>query len=451
MTQFTRYVRPMRTRSRKLIAVSSLAALAVAVAGCGDSGSNNTAGTAATKGGGTSKAPFTTLEVGEGKAYSTIQKAVDAAKGGELILLSPGVYKEAVVVEKDNLVIRGLDRNKVIIDGEFTRDNGIKVLANGVAVENLTARNHKSNGVFFTGDYDSKVVLNGYRVSYVTVYNNGDYGIYAFNATRGQFDHDYGSGHPDSPYYIGQCNPCNAVVSEVVAENNFLGYSGTNSTGVSIVNSRFSQNRIGISPQSQDGEKEAPNDGGIIAGNNVYDNNNAETPQKDEKLDLAFGTGIVAAGTNNYKIVKNRVVDNKRANIVLILWPFGQIFDPHKNEVRDNVTAGAKEYADLVLALGDTSGGSLDNCFTGNTFESTRPAAIEKVAPCGSASEKDFEIIDVTALSGKAPPYKDYKTMTPPPDQPGMADPATAPPVPANKSWNPITVDLDKIKVPAKA
>lgn len=432
-------------RSRWSVGLVSIA-LFVSLAGCGGSGSGGAAAP-----GTTGKPALKALEVGPGKTYTTIQKAVDAAKSGDLILISPGTYKEAVVVETDDIVVRGLDRTTVVIDGEFTRDNGIKVLANGVAVENLTVRNHKGNGLFFTGEYNSEsdnTILNGYRASYITAINNGDYGIYAFNATRGQFDHVYGSGHPDSAFYIGQCNPCDAVLIDSIGENNFLGYSGTNSTGVKVVNNVFRQNRIGISPQSQDGEKEPPNDGGLIAGNDVYDNNNPDTPQKDDRLDLAFGTGIVLGGTNNYVVSRNRVVDNKRAGIVIILWPFGTIFDPHDNQVVDNEAHGAEEYGDLVLGLADTAGGALGNCFGSNDAVLTRPVDIETVAGCGKESSKGFEPVDVAALAAGAPPYADYKTIKEPPAQPSMPDAATAPAVPAGKGWSPIAVDLAKITRP---
>ena len=56
------------------------------------------------------------------------------------------------------------------------------MFSNGVAVENLTSRNHTSNGIFFTGDYGKGFTLEGYRASYTTTYNNGLYGVYAFNA-----------------------------------------------------------------------------------------------------------------------------------------------------------------------------------------------------------------------------------------------------------------------------
>jgi hypothetical protein len=74
-----------------------------------------------------------------------------------------------VMVTVPSLIIRGRDRNRVVIDGEFQRPNGISVTADGVAVENLTVRNARTNGVFWTG-------VRGYRASYVTAYNNEDYG-----------------------------------------------------------------------------------------------------------------------------------------------------------------------------------------------------------------------------------------------------------------------------------
>ena len=105
------------------------------------------------------------------------------------MLIAPGTYEEAVDVETENLTIRGLDRNEVILDGGFELENGIRVLADGVAVENMTARNYTTNGFFWTG-------VTGYRGSYLTAFRNGDYGVYAFDATKGQLEHIYASGQP---------------------------------------------------------------------------------------------------------------------------------------------------------------------------------------------------------------------------------------------------------------
>ena len=156
--------------------------------------------------------------------FPNIQSAVDAAAPGDLILIDAGVYREEVEVTTPGLVIRGVDRNEVIIDGEFQRPNGFKVsFADGVAIENLTVRNATGNGLFWNG-------VRGYRGSYVTAIDNGVYGIYAFDSSDGLFEHAYASGSPDAGFYIGQCKPCQAVITDSIAEWNGLGYSGTNAS-----------------------------------------------------------------------------------------------------------------------------------------------------------------------------------------------------------------------------
>jgi len=177
--------------------------------------------------------------------YATIQAAVDAAVEGDLILIAPGTYNEAVQVTTNNIVIRGLDRNTVIMDGNFELDNGFRVVgASGVAIENMTAMNYTKNGFFWTGS-------TGYRGSYLTAWRNGDYGIYAFDSVGGLLENSYAAGSPDAGFYIGQCYPCDAVIRNVVSEHNGLGYSGTNSGGnLLIVNSVFRRNRAGVVPNS---------------------------------------------------------------------------------------------------------------------------------------------------------------------------------------------------------
>ena len=109
--------------------------------------------------------------------YPTIQNGVDAANPGDLVLIDKGEYNEAVFVTTPSVTLRGVDRNAVILDGKFELGTGIMVGGNGVAIENMTARNYTLNGFFWTG-------VQGFRGSYLTAYNNGDYGIYAFGSTR---------------------------------------------------------------------------------------------------------------------------------------------------------------------------------------------------------------------------------------------------------------------------
>ncbi len=244
--------------------------------------------------------------------YPTIQAAVDAAAEGDIVLIAPGVYNEAVDVVTNDLTIRGLDRDGVILDGKLELDNGIRVLgATGVAVENLTAQNYTANGVFFTG-------TTGYRASYVTTYRTGDYGIYAFDSVQGQIDNSHTVGSRDGGVYIGQCYPCDALIFQVLSEHNGLGYSGTNSGGnLLIVSSTFRNNRAGLVPNSGSYELCYPSRETTIVGNLVYSNNQTDTPAIDVAL-LAQGNGILIAGGVRADIERNRVYDHNRTGVGLV-------------------------------------------------------------------------------------------------------------------------------------
>jgi len=386
--------------------------------------------------------------------YNTIQAAVDAARPGSLLLVSPGTYKEAVTVTTPRLVIRGLDRARTVLDGGFARDNGIKVLADGVAVENMTARNFTKNGFFWTG-------VKGYRGSYLTAIRNGDYGIYAFDSTDGQFDHDYGAGSPDAGFYIGQCFPCNAVITDSLAEWNGIGYSGTNAGGnLVIANSVWRHNRVGIVPNSGSSEKNPPQHGATIVGNTVFDNNNGKTSAIDV-AQLAIGNGILVAGGNDNVVERNLVYDHDIAGIAVIPLPEKVInpdnadainFDARRNHVVANEVRDSR-VADLALVTSITdpadAGG---NCFACNQISSSLPVGLQQLAGCGHPPSRAYKTDlarFVQLFTADKPGGADYRTVAlpAPPDLPDMPDAANAP---ARAAGEPQPVDVDSIGVPAR-
>lgn len=410
--------------------------------------------------------------------FATIQEAVDAAESGELVLISPGVYEESVDITTDDLTIRGVDRNTTILDGGFELENGIRAIGvNGVAVENLTARNYQRNGFFFTD-------VVGYRGSYLTAYRNGDYGIYAYASVFGQLDNSYASGSPDAGFYIGECFPCDAVIDNVVSEFNGLGYSGTNAGGnLFIVNSTWRFNRAGIVPNTGSYELCYPQRDATIVGNIVHSNNNGDTPAIDVAI-LAMGNGILSAGGVGNLIARNLVYDHDKTGIGLVPYPedapidkeppeseYGRtcdearqdpapdpsllpatiLWDSKQNRVVENVLEDNRD-GDLVVASVGTDVSSLGNCWDQNVYATTFPTNIEQLAPCGGTGSGDWALgtYNVAAwLAEEHPPSADYRTATPvPPDQENMPDAETAPARPATDV--PYAVDIDAIEVPAK-
>jgi plastocyanin len=303
--------------------------------------------------------------------YPTIQSAVDAAEPGDLVLAGPGVYKEAVSVTTPGLVIRGTDRNAVILDGEFTRENGFAVTADGVAIENMTARGYTVNGFFWNG-------VTGYRGSYLTAIDDWVYGIYAFDSVDGLFENAYASGSWDAGFYIGQCDPCDAVITDVVAEFNGLGYSGTNSSGnIYIVNSEFRHNVAGVVPNTLDSELLPPVHDVVVAGNYIHDSGESERAPNRTAEWSGFGNGVILAGARDSVVRNNLLVNNATSGVQVVtmlddnLWPSGG------NEVRDNVVRGSGR-ADLAL------GGPVEQgtCFVGNDATTTVPWLLTVLHDC---------------------------------------------------------------------
>jgi hypothetical protein len=275
----------------------------------------------------------------------------------------------------------------------------------------------------------------GYRGSYLTAFNDGDYGLFAYDSQYGQFDHSYASGHPDAGFYIGQCFPCHAVITEVLAENNALGYSGTNAGGdLFVVNSEWRGNLAGIVPNTLDSERLAPQRDALIAGNWVHDNNNAGAPAFDLQYP-SYGIGIVVNGGRENLVTQNLVEDHETFGIALLPSPDESVWLTESNEIRDNDVHGSGR-ADLVLGAPSAGG----DCFAGNAFSTSLPPALEWRAGCGSPLAR-IPGGSVGAVFGPLERYLeaalgdvavgDWRSQPPPPPQHPMPGAESAPPDPA--------------------
>ncbi len=339
------------------------------------------------------------LRVGtlNGKAgdFTSIQEAVDAASPGDWILIAPGDYHErgdythalpggdaagAVLITKPNLHLRGLDRNKVIVDGtkpgaaacdaspdaqdlgpldgdsQPSGRNGIEVFeVDGVTIENLTACNFLTgahgggNQIWWNGgDGTGTVNLNGYHGAYLsataTVFlgedaPGGEYGIFASNVHGpGLIEHTYASNMRDAAYYVGACPDCNTRLTDAHAENSALGYSGTNSGGHLIVEkSEWDENTCGIVTNSQNNDDApSPQDGAcpdngrgptgshsctLFRKNYIHDNNNPNVPRSGTAAFGPVGTGMVLAGGRHDTVVGNRIRNQGAWGVLVVPYP----------------------------------------------------------------------------------------------------------------------------------
>ncbi|MGB7532205.1 MAG: NosD domain-containing protein [Halobacteriota archaeon] len=107
--------------------------------------------------------------------YKKIQRAVDIAHAGDIIIVKNGIYNESIVVNK-SITLRGEDRDNTIIDGGGN-DDVVKVIADGCEISGFTVRN--------SGTYDAGIYL--YSEDNVITNNNASnnyYGIYLWSSSN---------------------------------------------------------------------------------------------------------------------------------------------------------------------------------------------------------------------------------------------------------------------------
>jgi len=358
---------------------------------------------------------------------ATITEAISLVREGGLVLVDPGTYDESVTVDKNDVTVRGTERNTVIIDGEGLRSNGIQVIAGGVRIQNLTVRNHTFNGVLVTGLHDKNGAqahnLDGYQkldpqkfpplerfeVSNVTASNNGLYGIYAFNSGHGVIRDNYASGSADSGFYVGQCADCDILVTGNVAENNAIGYENANaSDSVVIAGNRFTNNRVGLTLLSWYQEAYLPQKSATVVGNLIADNNSATSPAQALG---AFGIGIGLSGANSNTLERNLIAGNASTGVQLTNT---EDLSSTGNQLTGNAFSGnGIDVADVSAARAPSS----DTCIDDSSSLAMLPADFADSCGAdttGGATTDELPAIDVPAgLS--------FLKVTAGPDQPNLA------------------------------
>jgi parallel beta-helix repeat protein len=390
------------------------------------------------KGGGQKKkqaAKAKTFEVCKhGCRYRTIQKAVDAAgsfKGKKAnrkvkatVAIRPGKYVEGVVLDGtlrkksfDGLTIKGAkkDRKKVVLEGKNAKgelgaaQNGIEAISvDGLVLENMWARNYQSNGFFIHASNEGGQHCDGYKMNNLLASANRSYGLFAKNCFGGKMINSAGYHHGDSAFYVGEtpCDsktwtnhgtapppaPCQKKPKWTLLKNdrsyeNVLGYSGTNSKYVKIVDSAFYNNGAGIVPNTLDSEGFEPNGWNVFEGNDVFWNNYNYFLAGSKFHTVSGGLGQVGGATVNYptgvgivlyggagNVVKhNNVFGNYKWGIASFSGP-GEIFVANEgddaksinNQVVENTMGreGADPNGEFDFWNDNTGGG---NCWGANS------------------------------------------------------------------------------------
>ena len=373
-----------------------------------------------------------------GCKFRTIQKGVNAAgsfkakkknkKVKAIVAVKPGKYVEGVVVDGslkkknfDGLVIKGTkkSRKKVILEGKNAKgelgaaQNGIEAIdVNGLVMRNMWARNYQSNGFFVHADVKSGQRCVDYAMDNLLASDNRSYGLFAKGCIGGKMINSAGYHQGDSAFYVGetpcdknnwtnhgiapppkkcQANPDWTLLKNDRSYENVLGYSGTNSKYVKIVESAFYNNGAGIVPNTLDSEGFEPNGWNVFERNDVFWNNynyflsgsafhtvsGGLGKLGSVTVNYPTGVGVVLYGGANNIVRNNNIFGNYKWGVASFSGP-GEIYVANEgndakninNQIVENVMGreGADPNGEYDF-WNDNSGGG--NCWGANSAAST--------------------------------------------------------------------------------
>jgi len=276
---------------------------------------------------------------------------------------------------------------------------------------------------------------------------NRSYGLFAKNCFGGKMINSAGYRQGDSAFYVGEtpCDskswtnhgvapppkPCQRKPKWTVLKNdrsyeNVLGYSGTNSKYVKIVESAFYDNGAGIVPNTLDSEGFEPNGWNIIERNDVFWNNynyflagsafhtvSAGLGQlAGATVNYPTGVGIVLYGSADTVVRHNNVFGNYKWGVASFSGP-GEVFVANEgddakninNQILENTMGreGADPNGEYDFWNDNTGGG---NCWGGNSAGATFAPGNGKVAlshiypPCPQAEVLADQVRSLDTLAG---------------------------------------------------
>ncbi|MFF9489347.1 nitrous oxide reductase family maturation protein NosD [Streptomyces sp. NPDC014676] len=314
----------------------------------------------------------------------SVQKAVDAAKPGDTVLLAPGTYRQSVDIRKPDITLRGHGAGRTVLApaakaGESAcakAGNGICVTGTdkspveNVTVRSLTLRGYAENGLWATG-------TDGLEVKYVLAEKNGQWGIAEERSTHSALSHNLVRKNGDAGLFVantvdteeGARDAGRTVISHNRVTGNRVGVTVRRLRNLTVHHNEATGNCAAVFVV---GDESKPRAGDLSVTHNYLHANNKYCP-KTPRLPFLQGSGIVLTGAEETLVAYNRVEDNKGTSplsggIVLFKSLVGA--PSERNEIRDNLVTGNSP-ADL--ADRDTAE---NNTFSRNTCTLSEPAGM---------------------------------------------------------------------------
>lgn len=275
------------------------------------------------------------------KSTESIQAALDKAISGDLIEIEPGTYRESLLIDTDNLTIRGLsyNENPVILDGGGTLTDAIITSSSDITFESLVIKDYVSNGITVHGGRNA-------AFRNLQIYNTGLYGIYPVECQGIIIESCMVSGVKDAGIYVGQSSEI--IVRNNEVHNNVTGIEIENSINAIVENNYAHDNTGGILvfllPNNP--SKFAINT--KVIRNRVINNNHRNFGDPNSTVGkVEPGSGILVMAADNTELTENEIRGNDSFGIAVVglktIFPNTKTFDvgviPENTRITSNTFA----------------------------------------------------------------------------------------------------------------
>ncbi|MFF9766405.1 nitrous oxide reductase family maturation protein NosD [Streptomyces sp. NPDC014636] len=322
----------------------------------------------------------------------SIQKAVNAARPGDTVLLLAGTYRESVTVKTPGLTLRGMGRRTVVQPPGKTKaaphgkkgsvtcreaGNGICVIGGkNKAVPDVTVADLRVTGFPKTGVWS--MGTDRLTVERVTADDNGQWGIAQEHSTRGVFRGDTARGNGDAGLFLansvkaeqGARDTKGTLVTGNHLENNRIGLTVRRLRNLSVTYNHVKGNCAGVFVV---GDENKPKTGALTVSHNLVERNNKYCP-KTARLPYLQGSGIVLTGTEKALVTWNAVTGHSGRSPLsggIVLFKSFVGVTSERNRITGNYL-GSNSPADLVNQEATKSG----NAFDGNSCRASKPAGL---------------------------------------------------------------------------
>jgi len=318
---------------------------------------------------------------------TTIQAAVDAANPGDTVRVPPGIYRENVLVAKDNITIKG--QSGAVLDGTGLPGNsGITVRSSspsarvsGFRLSGLQIQNYSENGVIL-------IRVDYFQIDNGKYINNEEYGIFPILSSHGLIRSNQVSGSDDTGIYIGQSQ--DAIIKDNYISDCTVGIDVELSSNITVQDNKVAGNSIGMTAEVLPGLSVTVTTGIQIL-DNTFDSNNRANPVTDPTdilSQLPSGSGLLIFGADHVSVRDNHVIGNNSVGIAVAqLSPDLAALDPRidpfpdYNEIVDNLVMENGSNPDPRIApfppsdlIWDFSG--TGNCWSDNVYQTSFPTPL---------------------------------------------------------------------------